>query len=57
MISIFDVKPHEVSRSLVGYTVMFYGEPKVLGIQSVMAIYNALKTWNPEMGIRAEGQI
>ena len=32
MINIFDVKPHEVSRSLVGYTVMFYGEPNVLGI-------------------------
>lgn len=27
-IDIFSVKPHEVSRSLEGYTIMFYGEPK-----------------------------
>lgn len=31
-IDIFSIKPHEVSRSLEGYTIMFYGEPKVLGI-------------------------
>lgn len=31
MISIFDVKPHEVSRDLKGYTVVLYGAPKVLG--------------------------
>lgn len=28
MISIFDVKPHEVSRDLRGYTCLFYGQPK-----------------------------
>ena len=28
MISIFDVKPHEVSRDLRGYTVVLYGAPK-----------------------------
>ena len=28
MISIFDVKPHEVSRDLRGYTCLFYGAPK-----------------------------
>ena len=27
-IDIFNVEPHKVSRSLEGYTVMFYGEPK-----------------------------
>ena len=27
-IDIFSVEPHKVSRSLEGYTVMFYGEPK-----------------------------
>lgn len=28
MISIFEVKPHEVSRDLRGYTCLFYGAPK-----------------------------
>ncbi|NBW15350.1 MAG: ATP-binding protein [Caulobacteraceae bacterium] len=28
MLDIFDIKPHEVSRDLRGYSVMFYGEPK-----------------------------
>ena len=28
MISIFDIKPHQVSRDLRGYSVFFYGEPK-----------------------------
>ena len=28
MINIFDVKPHEVSRDLRGYTVVLYGAPK-----------------------------
>lgn len=27
-IDIFSIEPHKVSRSLEGYTVMFYGEPK-----------------------------
>jgi hypothetical protein len=27
-IDIFNIKPHEVSRDLSGYTVLFYGEPK-----------------------------
>ena len=27
-IDIFSIQPHEVSRDLSGYTVMFYGEPK-----------------------------
>lgn len=27
-IDIFSIKPHVVSRSLEGYTIMFYGEPK-----------------------------
>lgn len=27
-IDIFSIQPHEVSRDLKGYTVMFYGEPK-----------------------------
>ena len=27
-INIFDVKPHQVSRDLRGYSVFFYGEPK-----------------------------
>jgi hypothetical protein len=31
-IDIFNIKPHEVSRDLSGYTVLFYGEPKVLGL-------------------------
>lgn len=31
-IDIFSIEPHKVSRSLNGYTIMFYGEPKVLGI-------------------------
>lgn len=31
-IDIFSIQPHVVSRSLEGYTIMFYGEPKVLGI-------------------------
>lgn len=31
-IDIFSITPHEVSRDLRGYTVLFYGEPKVLGI-------------------------
>lgn len=26
---IFNVTPHKVSRSLIGYTVMFYGEPNI----------------------------
>lgn len=28
MIDILNIKPHEVSRSLRGYTIMFYGAPK-----------------------------
>ena len=28
VIDIFSIQPHEVSRDLSGYTVMFYGEPK-----------------------------
>lgn len=28
MLDIFDVKPHEVSRDLKGYSVLLYGEPK-----------------------------
>lgn len=31
-IDIFSITPHEVSKDLNGYTVMFYGEPKVLGL-------------------------
>lgn len=31
-IDIFNITPHVVSKDLSGYTVMFYGEPKVLGI-------------------------
>lgn len=27
-IDIFNIEPHKVSRSLDGYTIMFYGEPK-----------------------------
>jgi hypothetical protein len=27
-IDIFNIEPHKVSRSLEGYTIMFYGEPK-----------------------------
>lgn len=27
-IDIFNIKPHEVSRDLRGYSVFFYGEPK-----------------------------
>jgi hypothetical protein len=26
--SIFDIKPHEVSRDLRGYSVLLYGAPK-----------------------------
>lgn len=37
-IDIFSIQPHEVSRDLSGYTVMFYGEPKVLGIQLEITI-------------------
>lgn len=32
MIDIFAIKPHEVSRDLCGYTVLLYGQPKVLGL-------------------------
>jgi DNA polymerase III delta prime subunit len=28
MIDIFSIKPHEVSRDLRGYTILFYGQPK-----------------------------
>lgn len=31
-IDILGIQPHKVSRDLKGYTVLFYGEPKVLGI-------------------------
>lgn len=31
-VDIFAVEPHKVSRDLKGYTVLFYGEPKVLGL-------------------------
>lgn len=31
-IDIFSIQPHEVSKDLNGYTVMFYGEPRVLGL-------------------------
>ncbi len=31
-IDILGIKPHEVSRNLSGYTTLFYGQPKVLGI-------------------------
>ena len=44
MISIFDVKPHEVSRDLRGYTCLFYGAPKVLGIQLVTTIYYRVRS-------------
>lgn len=27
-IDIFNIKPHQVSRNLCGYSVFFYGEPK-----------------------------
>lgn len=27
-IDILSIKPHEVSRDLRGYTIMFYGQPK-----------------------------
>lgn len=27
-IDIFNIKPHEVSRNLCGYTVLLYGQPK-----------------------------
>ena len=26
--SLLDIKPHQVSRDLRGYSVLFYGEPK-----------------------------
>ena len=26
--SLLDIKPHQVSRDLRGYSVMFYGDPK-----------------------------
>lgn len=28
MVDIFSVKPHQVSKDLKGYALMFYGEPK-----------------------------
>ena len=28
MIDLWDIKPHQVSRNLKGYSVFFYGEPK-----------------------------
>ena len=28
MIDILNIKPHEISRDLKGYTIMFYGAPK-----------------------------
>lgn len=28
MVDIFAVKPHQVSKDLKGYALMFYGEPK-----------------------------
>ncbi len=31
-IDILSIKPHEVSRDLSGYTILFYGQPKILGI-------------------------
>lgn len=31
-IDILSIKPHKVSRDLKGYTVLLYGQPKVLGI-------------------------
>ena len=31
-IDILSITPHEVSRDLSGYTVLFYGQPNVLGI-------------------------
>lgn len=27
-LSLLDIKPHQVSRDLRGYSVFFYGEPK-----------------------------
>lgn len=27
-IDILSIKPHEISRDLCGYTVLFYGQPK-----------------------------
>lgn len=32
MIDILNIQPHQVSRDLSGYTIMFYGAPKVLGL-------------------------
>lgn len=32
MIDIFNIQPHVVSRDLCGYTVLLYGQPKILGI-------------------------
>ena len=32
MIDILDIKPNVVSRDLRGYTVLFYGAPKDLGL-------------------------
>ena len=37
-IDIFSIEPHKVSRSLEGYTIMFYGEPKT-GKTSTAALF------------------
>lgn len=31
-IDLLSITPHEVSRDLCGYTMLFYGQPKILGI-------------------------
>ena len=30
-VDIFGITPHKVSRDLKGYTILFYGAPKILG--------------------------
>lgn len=41
-IDIFNIKPNKVSRSLDGYTVMFYGEPKTGKTSTAAKFPNAL---------------
>lgn len=55
-IDIFNIKPHKVSRSLEGYTVMFYGEPKT-GKTSTAAKFPKALLLGFEVGYLAIGGV
>lgn len=55
-IDIFNIEPHKVSRSLEGYTIMFYGEPKT-GKTSTAAKFPKALLLGFEVGYLAIGGV